>query len=76
MNDDADENNADNNYRIKNHKATTSKYFEYQTNLTEITPYNNNNGLDRETVFPSKYLSNIWKYPDLHLVNCKTELDL
>ena len=31
VNDDADENNAAGNYRIKNQKATTSKYFEYKT---------------------------------------------
>ena len=31
VNDDPDENNAAGNYRIKNQKATTSKYFEYKT---------------------------------------------
>ena len=34
MNDDANENNDAGNHRKNNNKTTTSKYFEYKTNIT------------------------------------------
>ena len=70
----AEENNPDSN-KINNNKTTTSKSFEYETNIIGRTPYNNNT-LDTEVVVPLKYLSNFWRFLDLPLINCETELDL
>ena len=50
-------------------------YFEYKTKLIGSTP-NNNKILDAGGFVPLKYLSNLWRYIDLSLIKCKTELDL
>ena len=50
-------------------------YFEYKTKLIGSTP-NNNKILDAGGFVPLKYLSNLWRYLDLPLIKCKTELDL
>ena len=70
----AEENNADS-YKTNNNKTTTNKFFEYKTNKIGRTPYDNNT-LDTEVVVPLKYLSNFWRFLDLPLINCETELDL
>ena len=74
MNGDAAEVN-DANFKINNGKVTTSRSFEYKTQITRNTPANNNI-LDRENVVPLKYLSNFWRYLSLSLINCEIELDL
>ena len=54
VNYSANENNDANNCRIKNNKATTSKSFEYKTNIIGST-LNNNSRLNTEVVVPWKY---------------------
>ena len=54
---------------------TTSKSFEYKTELIERTPTNNNT-LDTEVAVPLKYLSNFWRSLDLPLINYEIELHL
>ena len=44
-NDDANENHAWGNYRIKNKKTTTSKYFQYKT---KIIGSSNNNSAEKQ----------------------------
>ena len=73
VNDNANENNADN-YRINN-KTITGKSFEYKKKLIWSTP-NDNNTLNIDIVVPLKYLSNFWRFLDLPLITCETELDL
>ena len=63
VNDSADENKDENNFRINNNKRTTSKSFEYKKKLMESTP-NNGGRLDVEAVVLLKYLSNFWSSPD------------
>ena len=75
MNDDANENNDAGNCRMNNNKAQTCKSFEYKTKITGSTPADSNT-LDAKVVVPLKYLSNFWRPLDLHLINCKVELDL
>ena len=75
VNDDANENNDDSK-KINNNKTTTSKSFEYKTKIFGKTTNNNNNTLNGEVVVPIKYLSNIWRFLDLPLINCDIELDL
>ena len=53
VNDAANENNANCNYRINNNQTTTRKYFEHKTKITESTPVDNN-ALDAEVVVPWK----------------------
>ena len=60
MNDDANENNAAENYRNNNNKTTTSKSFEYKTKIIENTK-DDDNTLDKEVVVPLKYLSNLFE---------------
>ena len=56
VNDDANENDYADNYRINNNKTTTSKSFEYNTKILGSIP-NNNSSLGTEIVVPLKYLS-------------------
>ena len=49
VNDDANENDYADNYRINNKKTTTSKSFEYNTKILGSIP-NNNISLDTEIV--------------------------
>ena len=51
VNDDEDENK--NNLRINNNKTTTSKSFEYKTQITRKTP-DNESRLDTEVIVPLK----------------------
>ena len=57
----------DNDNKISNNKTVTSKSFEYNTKIIGRTP-NDNNTLDKEVVFPLKYLSNFWRLLDLPLI--------
>ena len=74
MNDDPNKNNTDN-YRIDNSKTVTSKSFEYKTKTTGCTAADNNTS-DIEVVVALNYLRNFCRSLDLHLINCKIELDL
>ena len=56
INDSANENNDENNFKINNNK-TTSEPFEYKTKLKGSAP-NNDYRLDAKVVVPLKYLSN------------------
>ena len=40
------------------------------------TTLNGNNILNGEDVVPLRYLSNFWRFLDLSLINCETELHL
>ena len=51
VNDAADENNTNCNYRINNSQTTTKKYFEHKTKITESTPVDNN-AFDAEVDVP------------------------
>ena len=57
MNNLANENNYNDNYRINSSKITTSKSFEYQAKIIGSTPVDNGR-LDEKIVVPLKYLSN------------------
>ena len=70
----ANENDNANN-KINNEKTITSRYFEYKTKIRRRTT-DNNKTLDTEDFVPLKYLINFWRFLDLPLTNCKTELDL
>ena len=59
VNYSANESNDANNCRIKNNKTTTSKSFEYKTNIIGST-LNNNSRLNTKVVVP-------WKYTELDL---------
>ena len=74
INDDANENNDGNNFRINNNK-TTSKSFEYKTKLIGGTP-GGGSRLNAEVVVPLIKFSNFWKSVYLPLNNCEIELDL
>ena len=74
VNDDENENNNANN-KINKNRVTTSKSFEYKTNVIGSAP-NNNNILDAEVIVPLKYLSNFWRSHDLPLINYEIEVDL
>ena len=74
INDDENENDNANN-RINNNKTITIKSFECMTKTIGRTPADNNT-LNVEVVVPLKYLSNFWRFLDLLLTNCETELDL
>ena len=75
LSDSANKNNDAGDYRINNNKTTTTKYFEYKTQIIGSTPADNNT-LWAEVVVPLKYLSNFWRSLDLLLINCEIELDL
>ena len=74
VNDDENQNDNANNI-INNNKTIASKYFEYQAKITGRIPADNNT-LNAEVVIPLKYLSNFWRFFDLHLINCEIKLDL
>ena len=74
INDSAIEIDYDGN-KINNDNTITTKYFEYKTQIVGSTP-NDNNTLTADVVVPLKYLSNLWKFLDLLLINCEIELDL
>ena len=74
VNDDANENNVANNYKINNNKTATSKSFEFKTKIMESKP-DDNNTLETEVIVPLKYLSNFWRSLDLPWINCEIELD-
>ena len=48
---------------------------EYSNKIGGSTPAGNKT-LDTEVVVPLKYLSNVWRFLDLLLINCEIELDL
>ena len=73
--EDVNENNEVCNYRINNNKTTTSKYFEYRTEIIGSTRANDDT-LDTEVVVSLKYLGHFWRSPYLPLVNCEIELHL
>ena len=73
INDSAIENNDDGN-KINNNKKITSKSFEYKAKTMGRTP-DDNNTLNAKAVIPLRYLSNFWRFLDLRLINCETELD-
>ena len=75
INDDVNENNDADNYRINNNKATTSKSLEHKIKKIGSTPIDSNR-LDAEVVVSIKYLSNFWRYLDLPLINCEVKVDL
>ena len=72
VNNDANEN--DNNYRI-NSKTTKNRSFEYKTKIIGTTPVNKNT-IETEFIVPLKHLSDFWRNLNLHLIDCKFELDL
>ena len=72
LNDDVNENNSAGNDRINNNKTTTSKSFEYKTEITRKTAILDR--LNTGVVVPLKYLSNFWRSLDLSLINCEIEL--
>ena len=72
LNDDVNENNSAGNDRINNSKTTTSKSFEYKTEITRKTAILDR--LNTGVVVPLKYLSNFWRSLDLSLINCEIEL--
>ena len=76
INDSAIENNDDGN-KINNSKTITStiKSFKYKTKIIGGTP-DDNNTLNTEVSLALKNLSNLWRFLDLHLINCEIELDL
>ena len=55
-NDDANENNISDYYKMNNEKTTASKSFQYKTELIASTP-NNNSALHTEVVISLKCLS-------------------
>ena len=58
---------------INNNKATTSK--SLTSKIIGITS-GNTNRLNPEVFAPLKYLDNLWRSPDLTLINYEIELDL
>ena len=73
MNDDEDEKNDDD-YKVNNGKTTTSKSFEYKTKIIGSTLVNTD-AFDAEIVVALRHLNNFLVFPDIHLINCKIELD-
>ena len=63
------------NYKVKNCKTITNKFFEYKTKIIGSTP-NKNNKLNAKLVVPLKYLSNFWRSLEFLLINCEIEPDL
>ena len=74
VNDNANEVNGDN-YRLDYNKAITSQSFEYKTKMTGSTS-GDNSTLDTKVVLPLKYWNNFCRSINLHLNNCRIELDL
>ena len=68
MNDDANENNADCNYRTNENKTKTSKSFKCNTKRIRSISADNNR-LDTEVVVLLKFLSNFWRSFELLLIN-------
>ena len=58
---------------INNNKATKSK--SLTSKIIGITS-GNTNRLNPEVFVPLKYLDNLWRSPDLTLINYEIELDL
>ena len=75
VNDGANENNNDINYRINNNKTTASKSFEFMSKLIGSTLADDETS-HPEVVVPLKYFSNFWRYFDLPFIKCEIELDL
>ena len=75
LNDDANENNAADNYRINDIKTVKSKSFEFKRNIIGST-LDNNSILNAEVAVPLKCLSNFLRSLDLPLINSKKKLDL
>ena len=73
-NDNLNENNDDD-YKVNNEKAATSKLFEYKKKIIGSIPADNSR-LHAEIVVPLKYLSSFRRSLDLSLINCEIELDL
>ena len=73
-NDNLNENNDDD-YKVNNEKAATSKLFEYKKKIIGSIPADNSR-LHAEIVVPLKYLSSFRRSFDLSLINCEIELDL
>ena len=59
---------------INNNKATTSK--SLTSNIIIGITSGNTNRLNPEVFVPLKYLDNLWRSPDLTLINYEIELDL
>ena len=74
VNNTANKNDAAGNW-IDYKKTITSKSFEYKTKVIGSTSAANSR-LKAEVVVPLKYLSNVWRSLDLHLINFEIELDL
>ena len=68
MNDDANENNFANNYRIN--KTTKIKSFEYKTKVIGNTP-DESNALDTKVAVPLKRLNNFWRSLKLPVIDCE-----
>ena len=73
VNDTANKSNNVSNCKIKNNKTTTSKSFEYKTELIGSTP-NNNSRLIAQFVVSLNYLNNFWRSLHLSLINYEIEL--
>ena len=69
MNDDANGNNDSGYYKITSNKITTSNQQDTSTPV-------DNSRLDTEVVVSLKYLSNVWRFLDLPLINCEIEPNL
>ena len=67
--------NVANNCSINNSKTTTSRSFEYKTQIIGSMLIDNDT-LGTKVVLPSKYLSIFWRYFNLLFINCKRELAL
>ena len=75
VNDFANENNDENNFRINKNKITTTKSFKYKAKLIGSAP-NNNSRLAAKVVVPLKWLGHFWRFLDSPLFNCETQLNL
>ena len=73
VNKDANE-NSDANNKVNNNE-TIRKSFEYKTKIIGRIP-GDSNTLETEVVASLKYLSYVWRFLDLLLINCEIVLDL
>ena len=75
VNDFANENNDENNFRINKNKITTTKSFKYKAKLIGSAP-NNNSRLAAKVVVPLKWLGHFWRFLDSPLFNYEMQLNL
>lgn len=71
---DANENNAENTFRLNIRKTTTSKSLKCKTKIIVSTP-SDKNKFNRGFI-PLKFLNSFWRSFHSSLINCKINLDL